>query len=359
MRILFILIFNIFLSSIIISQPWPAKIWENPITGTNPNSNNPYTTGDVVHSKITVSGIGRGSGISGENANNRYNAKGWNTGSSRDNNDYFYFILTPNSNYYINFYEFTYSGQASGTGPTSFQVSSSIDGYTSGLGSPSASGATIDLSGSSFQHVSNAIEFRIYGWNASGGAGTFSINDFNFKASYITLPVTFSTVTATPLKNTTAISFSTASETNNDYFTIERSGDGRSYDAIGEIDGAGDSRSEIKYTFTDERPLPGINYYRIKQTDFDGRYDFSEVRAVRHSRGNLVVTPRTTEGRLQVVTDAVDYSLEVYNTSGQLVKAFSSLSQDQSISIEDLTASIYYIRTISGGHAETIRIVKM
>ncbi|MCC7445443.1 MAG: T9SS type A sorting domain-containing protein [Saprospiraceae bacterium] len=55
----------------------------------------------------------------------------------------------------------------------------------------------------------------------------------------------------------------------------------------------------------------------------------------------------------------MDYSLEVYNTSGQLVKAFSSLSQDQSISIEDLTASIYYIRTISGGHAETIRIVKM
>ena len=173
------------------------------------------------------------------------------------------------------------------------------------------------------------------------------------------LPVRFREYNVINNDRVSAITFSTASETNNDYFTIERSGDGRSYDAIGEIDGAGDSRSEIKYAFTDEQPLPGINYYRIKQTDFDGRYDFSEVRAVRHSRGNLVVTPRTTEGRLQVVTDASDYSLEVYNTSGHAVKTFMSLSQDQSISIEDLTAGIYYIRTISGGHAETIRIVKM
>ena len=204
--------------------------------------------------------------------------------------------------------------------------------------------------------ISNGTKYlRVFFSNRLAGS---NIGVDNFSVNGV-LPVTFSSFTATPVKNTTAITFTTASETNNDYFTIERSGDGRSYDAIGEIDGAGDSRSEIKYTFTDERPLPGINYYRIKQTDFDGRYDFSEVRAVRHSRGNLVVTPRTTEGRLQVVTDAVDYSLEVFNTSGQLVKSFSSLSQDQSISIEDLTAGIYYIRTISGGHAETIRIVKM
>ena len=192
-------------------------------------------------------------------------------------------------------------------------------------------------------------EFVNYTYTISSGTGS----------GCLVLPVSFSSFVINKLDNHAILNFTTASETNNDYFTIERSGDGRSYDAIGEIDGAGDSRSEIKYTFTDERPLPGINYYRIKQTDFDGRYDYSEVRAVRHSSGNLVVTPRTTEGRLQVVTDAVDYSLEVYNTSGQLVKSLSSLSQDQSISIEDLTAGIYYIRTISGRHTETIRIVKM
>ncbi len=203
-----------------------------------------------------------------------------------------------------------------------------------------------------------------------GGSGAFAAASASFRnggagargeirITYTPLPIKISSFEIVKQSGKSVLTLITASETNNDYFTIERSGDGRSYDAIGEIDGSGDSRSEIKYTFTDERPLPGINYYRIKQTDFDGRYDFSEVRAVRHSRGNLVVTPRTTEGRLQVVTDAVDYSLEVFNTSGHAVKTFMSLSQDQSISIEDLTAGIYYIRTISGGHTETIRIVKM
>ena len=68
-----------------------------------------------------------------------------------------------------------------------------------------------------------------------------------------------------------------ASETNNDYFTIERSIDGITWREIGQIDGAGTSQDQRKYSFFDELFEARINYYRLKQTDFDGAFEYSKV----------------------------------------------------------------------------------
>jgi hypothetical protein len=68
-------------------------IFTNPITGTNPNTSNPYTIGQNFEGNITVSGIGRGAGINGSNANDRYSARNWSTGGI-DMTDYFEFTLT-------------------------------------------------------------------------------------------------------------------------------------------------------------------------------------------------------------------------------------------------------------------------
>ena len=160
--------------------------------------------------------------------------------------------------------------------------------------------------------------------------------------------------------NITFISFTTVSETNNDFFTIERSGDGRNFDAIGEIQGAGNSSKEISYTFTDEKPMPGINYYRIKQTDYDGQFSYSEIRSVRHKGiNNVSITPRTTEGRLDITTELEDYTIAIYNASGQEVKRMIGMSLDQSISIETLNAGVYFVKINSISESETVRIVKI
>lgn len=155
------------------------SIFDNPITGTNPNTDDPYTTGQNPDPNITVSGIGRGTGIAGRNANDRYNAINWDS-SVFDSNDYFEFTLTPNAGYEIDLVSFVYTGQASGTGPNNFAFRSSLDSYTTNIGSPSAGGSTIDLSSPVYQNISSAITFRIYGWGASSSIGTFSINDFTF-----------------------------------------------------------------------------------------------------------------------------------------------------------------------------------
>ena len=159
---------------------YAQTIFSNTITGTNPNSFNPYTEGQVTVPNITASGIGRGSGLSGSNANNRYNASGWTTLSSPDENDYFEFTLTPNPGYAIHLDEFIYTGQASASGPVNFSLRSGMDGYTADIGAPTAAGSTIDLSGAAFQDLATPVTFRLYGWGGTSSAGTFSINDFSF-----------------------------------------------------------------------------------------------------------------------------------------------------------------------------------
>lgn len=72
----------------------------------------------------------------------------------------------------------------------------------------------------------------------------------------------------------------TASETNNAYFTIERTGDGYSFETIATVLGAGNSSTIKNYQAIDPHPLEGISYYRLKQTDFDGTYKLSQLIAV-------------------------------------------------------------------------------
>jgi hypothetical protein len=72
----------------------------------------------------------------------------------------------------------------------------------------------------------------------------------------------------------------TASEINNDYFTIERSIDGKNFTAILTRKGAGNSSQAHYYSNYDYNPLNGISYYRLKQTDFDGRFTYSDIKSV-------------------------------------------------------------------------------
>jgi len=257
---------------------WGQSIFANLITDGNPSAANPFTAGQTVNANLTVSGIGRGSGINANAGANRYNANSWNT-ASIDPDAYFEFTLTPNAGYEINFLSFGFTGERSGTGPTNFAFRSSLDGYTANIASPAATGATIILNGAAYQNITTSITFRLYGWGASGATGTYSVNDFTF-SGMAPLPIELAFFDVVTKDENTSLTWSTATELNNDFFQIERSPDGRTFEAIGEVDGAGTSYETLQYAFTDEKPLSGWNYYRLKQVDFDGQFAYSPVRAV-------------------------------------------------------------------------------
>jgi hypothetical protein len=85
---------------------------------------------------------------------------------------------------------------------------------------------------------------------------------------------------------TNTIEWSTASETNNDRFEVERSRDGITFEKIGEVDGAGSSTSVLAYSLVDGFPETGVNYYRVRQIDFDGTSTYSMLT---HCHTNLVL----------------------------------------------------------------------
>ena len=81
------------------------------------------------------------------------------------------------------------------------------------------------------------------------------------------------------------LQWSTATEINNDYFTIERSPDMLSWEVVGHVEGAGFSNQLLNYSFSDGFPAEGLIYYRLKQTDFDGRYEYFSPLAVMYMPG--------------------------------------------------------------------------
>ncbi len=115
---------------------------------------------------------------------------------------------------------------------------------------------------------------------------TDSCGRATFEYRYVTnlanspLPIVLEQFKATPEKEDIKLYWTTASEMNNDYFTIYRSGDGSDFATLNKIPGGGNSASILEYCMTDNHPLTGTSYYRLSQTDYDGKEKFYEPVAV-------------------------------------------------------------------------------
>lgn len=91
-------------------------------------------------------------------------------------------------------------------------------------------------------------------------------------------PVTFTTISAKVKGNGVIVEWGTSQEANNDHFEIERSADGNTgWQTLTTVKGAGFSQVPRNYNVYDDKPFAGFNYYRIKQVDIDGKYDYSKT----------------------------------------------------------------------------------
>ncbi|MDJ1500823.1 T9SS type A sorting domain-containing protein [Xanthocytophaga agilis] len=99
-------------------------------------------------------------------------------------------------------------------------------------------------------------------------------------SGYIPLPVNFMQFTGIAYNHRVQLTWSTASEKNNQYFDIMRSSDDNSWQIIGTVNGGGNSQSPLYYEYTDENPLNGKNYYKLKQVDYNEKYSFSKMISV-------------------------------------------------------------------------------
>jgi hypothetical protein len=104
------------------------------------------------------------------------------------------------------------------------------------------------------------------------------------------LPVELVSFTATPQNDQVNLNWITMTETNNDYFMVEKSIDGITFQELTKVTGAGNSTYERNYAATDKKPASGLNYYRLKQTDFNGEFDYSKIIMVNVGDPELILT---------------------------------------------------------------------
>ncbi len=171
---------------------------------------------------------------------------------------------------------------------------------TNYFGNYRAVGSTADLSGIdstgrqamyelNYTNV-NTLMYRTGAINSSGGSITrqtsLFFKSFNLTNKNIALPIELISFDAKLKDNNVMINWATASEVNNDYFTVERSSDGKNFEALFTKRGAGNSTIKREYEANDPSPLEGYSYYRLKQTDFDGKFSYSAVETIKNKGGN-------------------------------------------------------------------------
>ena len=189
--------------------------------------------------------------------------------------------------------------------------------------------------------------------NNCTAAPNFRIDDFTVGENS-SLPVTLVNFWARSHPSSVELAWTTATESNSDYFVVERSPNGSNFEAIATVGAAGLSYATRDYTFTDERPLPGKNYYRLRQVDYDGQFSYSPVVTATFGKSHymrLAPLPAVETLNIQLETPAKDDGIwQVYDMNGRLILNGQILAEttEQPIHISERPEGAYVLRLTVG-----------
>ncbi len=169
------------------------------------------------------------------------------------------------------------------------------------------------------------------------------------------LPIELLNFTAEPINDRyVLLEWQTASESNNDYFTIEKSKDAINWQEFDQIQGAGNSTTTLQYQTTDQRPFFGVTYYRLKQTDFNGKFEYAGIRSVHFntSQSALDIYPNPSQNLITIQSTAQELSsLKIYSALGQdITEQCGQLPKSEGVIVIDLShlpAGIYTVKTLN------------
>lgn len=237
---------------------------------------------------------------------------------------------------------------------SSFFTISLFDGSSSKYLIEFQSGATFD-----------AIELKL---NAGMAGTTNNLRVYSAYHNSTPLPIELIDFTVTVVSNNVDLNWSTASETNNDFFTIEQSSDGINFIFIGTMIGAGNSITLKKYSFTHENPIEGVSYYRLKQTDKDGRsvyFNMLSVVVQKNDFSFMIYPNPFSEGLIHLkLNSLIDTEIKIYDEFGRSV-FYKNINAEDGVFIYDISleekliSGVYFVSAKSGKNITIERLLIM
>jgi hypothetical protein len=218
----------------------------------------------------------------------------------------------------------------------------------SGTGTPGVNGGTI------LNPQINRTGLTV--GNLSNGFYVGSINSVSSP-----LPITLISFTAVLKTEGVRFNWSTSAEMNNDFFTIQKSKDETGWEDVLNVPGQGTSNITQFYSAYDQQPYTGISYYRLRQTDLDGKESYSLVVSVKSLEdiSGISVYPNPVSNQLFIRFPSFGrYEIAVEGISGRNVRsAFPVSGIDFSMDVSQFRPGIYFIQILHEGHSETKKIM--
>lgn len=224
------------------------------------------------------------------------------------------------------------------------------------------SGITVTVGEVYLLYVSN--------FSQSGSAFDLTWDLFNGASLACTvLPVELMGLMGSAQQRSITVQWTTLSEHNSDYFVLERSADAQNFQPIGTVEAAGESQHRIDYTFIDNSPLTGANYYRLKQVDLNGAYERTPAVVVLFGKDQPAATvfPNPASDAVNVAfempADGTAY-LQLLDLNGRVVRDrdmdMEKGPRTLSLRVQDLQAGTYDLRliTTTNGGIQNLRFIK-
>jgi hypothetical protein len=183
----------------------------------------------------------------------------------------------------------------------------------------------------------------------SFSTGVIFVEPLYFSTS-TSLPIELLSFTAEVEDGHVQLNWTTTTEKNNDYFNVEHSVDGINFTSISRIKGAGNSKQTLSYSSVHYTSLEGVSYYRLKQTDYDGKIRYSNKKAVEFSTSDFVFNvypnPFSDEITFHTNVNLKDASLIIYS-SNKVVKEIENISgQTFTFQRENLRSGLCWIKLV-------------
>lgn len=201
----------------------------------------------------------------------------------------------------------------------------------------------------------------------SGSSSTIYVDNVYFYKNGVA-PVKLVNFNALKEGNKVSLVWNTASESNNKGFYVQASTNQENWSNVSFVKGAGTSNQNNGYNAIDANPAKGINYYRLKQVDFDGKFTYSPIRTVNFTtKGNVEVSsyPNPARDRITITTtemSAKNTKFEIIDATGKVVKrgSFTSAFENAvqvSVDVNDFSKGVYIIKVYDETNMKTTSFV--